>query len=391
MKKLPLVAAVALAALSLSAQVKRDPVAEGFVDWIGAVDKNQLSGRNLCPSDLRHKFVIVIEVDGKDEAALRKQLLAAAPFVQRHFYQSSHHSVAWEHHELARDPFVVVSSFGTKDPEVYRAALKSSDQNDSRALTNYASSLIPVYSALTYAGAADNAGKRPFVYLMGVNGVEPLASGPADRTTLDQVTKAIRTEKAKLKSDGWIWLPFTGSIEEPQHYKALKKTITSKKPKPLTADMAKIKRGIASKKPEVAKESQILYDALEQMRSDLVFRIRAEAAACPHRAAYDIQQLLKYWPTEKKRIGDYAEKIKSIPEAGMLARVFIQMMDMADPEFVPKNVGEAKKLVAELGKCKKLLEKLKDSKNVVVQNGASLLDAEIDELISSLPSRVPEK
>ena len=81
MKKLPLVAAVALAALSLSAQVKRDPVAEGFVDWIGAVDKNQLSGRNLCPSDLRHKFVIVIEVDGKDEAALRKQLLAAAPFV----------------------------------------------------------------------------------------------------------------------------------------------------------------------------------------------------------------------------------------------------------------------------------------------------------------------
>jgi hypothetical protein len=167
--------------------------------------------------------------------------------------------------------------------------------------------------------------------------------------------------------------------------------ITAQKPKPLTPVMAKIKRAIASKKAEVAKEAQILYDALEQTRSDLVFRIRAEAAACPHRAAYDIQQLLKFWPTEKKRIADYADKIKSIPEAGQLARIFVQMMEWADPAFVPKNAAAAKKIVAELNKSKKLLEKLKESKVMIVQNGASMLDAEIDELISSIPSKVPEK
>jgi hypothetical protein len=66
-------------------------------------------------------------------------------------------------------------------------------------------------------------------------------------------------------------------------------------------------------------------------------------------------------------------------------------MEWADPAFVPKNAAAAKKIVAELNKSKKLLEKLKESKVMIVQNGASMLDAEIDELISSIPSKVPEK
>lgn len=391
MKKFAVFAACLLAGAVLFAQAKRDPVAEGYVDWMEVVDKNHLSGRMLCPSDLRHKFVMVIEVDGKDEAALRKQLLAAVPFAQRNFYMASHSAVAWEHYELKRMPLVAVAVFGVKDPEIVRAALKSKEADASRSLAVYRNGLIPIYARLTYAGAPDNAGKRPYAYLMGVTGTEPLAQGPADRSTLSAFTAAIRTAQAKLKSEGWFWLPFTGSIEEPRHFTSLKKMITAKKPKPLTPVMAKIKRAIASKKAEVAKEAQILYDALEQTRSDLVFRIRAEAAACPHRAAYDIQQLLKFWPTEKKRIADYADKIKSIPEAGQLARIFIQMMEWADPAFTPKNAGAAKKIVAELNKIKKQLEKLKESNVMIIQNGASMLDAEIDELISTIPSKVPEK
>lgn len=391
MKKFAVFAACLLAGAVLFAQAKRDPVAEGYVDWMEVVDKNHLSGRVLCPSDLRHRFVMVIEVDGKDEVALRKQLLAAVPFAQRNFYVASHGAVAWEHYELKRMPLVAVAVFGVKDPEIVHAALKSKDAEESRSLAAYRNGLIPIYARLTYAGAPDNAGKRPCAYLMGVTGTAPLAQGPADRSTLNAFTAAMRTAQAKLKAEGWFWLPFTGSIEEPRHFTSLKKMITAQKPKPLTPVMAKIKRAIASKKAEVAKEAQILYDALEQTRSDLVFRIRAEAAACPHRAAYDIQQLLKFWPAEKKRIADYADKIKSIPEAGQLARIFVQMMEWADPAFVPKNAAAAKKIVAELNKSKKLLEKLKESKVMIVQNGASMLDAEIDELISSIPSKVPEK
>jgi hypothetical protein len=391
MKKFAVFAAGLLAGTVLFAQAKRDPVADGYVDWLEVVDKNHLSGRLLCPSDLRNKFVMVVEVEGKDVAELRKQLIAAVPFLQRNYYMASHGAVAWERYELKRMPMVVVAVHGVKDPQIVQEALRSKDQTEARSLAMYRNGLIPVYARLTYDGAPDNAGKRPYAYLMGVTGTEPLAQGPADRATLGAFTAALRTAQAKLAADGWSWRPFTGSIEEPQFFPALKKMLETKKAKPLTGIMAKIKRSISSKKAEVAKEAQILYDALEQTRSDLVFRIRAEAAACPHRAAYDIQQLLKFWPTEKKRVADYAEKMKAVPEAGVLSRVFMQLMEWADPAFVPKNAGAAKKIVAELNKSKKLLEKLKESKNMMVQNGAAMLDAELDELISTIPSKVPEK
>lgn len=55
---------------------------------------------------------------------------------------------------------------------------------------------------------------------------------------------------------------------------------------------------------------------------------------------------------------------------------------------VCKNAGEAKKIVAELNKMKKDLGKLKDSKVVVVQNGALLMDMKVDELIAQMPTKV---
>lgn len=391
MRKLLIAASVMTAAVSLFAQGRRDPVAEGYPDWSGVIDKNRLSGRLLCPSDLRHKFVIVVEIDPKDEATAKKQLLAAADFAKLNFYQSSHFGVSWETHELPRDPQVLVSNFGIDEWDVLNKAMKSDDKAETVAFSALRGSRTPFYNEVTFEGAPDGAGKRPFVYLLGPAGSEVLASGPADRATLAAVRKAMAKAKSKLKSDGWSWRPFYGSVAEPQFYKNLEKTLTSRRPKPLTADMAKIKRKIASRKPEEAKEAQILYDALEQTRSDLVFRIQAEAAACPHRAAYDIQRLLRYWPNEKKRIADYADKIKEVPEFGQLAKIFVKMMEWGDPEFTPRNAGEAKKIVAELTKMKKQLEKLKESKIVVVQNGASLIDAEMDGLISSIPSKVPEK
>jgi hypothetical protein len=59
---------------------------------------------------------------------------------------------------------------------------------------------------------------------------------------------------------------------------------------------------------------------------------------------------------------------------------------------VCKNAGEAKKIVAELEKkIKPQLAKMKDSKVIAVQNGALILDSQVDELIATIPSRLPEK
>lgn len=41
----------------------RIPVADGFADWNGVVEKKHVAGRTLTPSDLRHRVVIVTEVD----------------------------------------------------------------------------------------------------------------------------------------------------------------------------------------------------------------------------------------------------------------------------------------------------------------------------------------
>ena len=40
---------------------------------------------------------------------------------------------------------------------------------------------------------------------------------------------------------------------------------------------------------------------------------------------------------------------------------------------------------------KKDLEKMKESKVIVVQNGALLMDIQVDELISTIPLKVPSK
>ena len=85
------------------------------------------------------------------------------------------------------------------------------------------------------------------------------------------------------------------------------------------------------------------------------------------------------------------------PDADKLAKMFSKIMVWADPNFVCKNAGEAKKIVAELKKWKPLLAKLKDAKkkngdaDTIIQNGANLLDMPVDELIESIPNRLPEK
>ena len=54
---------------------KVDPVAEGYPTWTGVTAKNYVQGRELCPSDLRHKVTIVIDL--KMSEKLDEQLALA--------------------------------------------------------------------------------------------------------------------------------------------------------------------------------------------------------------------------------------------------------------------------------------------------------------------------
>ena len=379
-------------ALLAGPAAKTDPVAEGYPDWQGISDKNYIMGRQICPSDLRHKATVVVDIQPNDK--LQEQLVLIGNLVARTGLSRMEFGGNWETMELPRDVIVVVSNRGggrDKDREAIKESLKykGEDRSISESLSTIRSMGCAMYDDVTFTGAPDSAGKRPFVYVMGPEGKEPLCQGELNDAMVKTANAAIA--KAKKEIGGWEikWRQFYGNIDEPRFFPMLAKTL--EKGKPLAPVEKAILKDVVAKDPEKAKEAQVLYDALNQTRSDLVMRIKMEVAACPHRAYYDIQQLVKFWPGEKKRLEAAYAKLKSVPDAEKLAKMFIKLKTWGEPEFTCKNAGEAKKIVAELNKMKKDLEKMKESKIIVIQNGALLMDIQVDELISLIPAKVATK
>lgn len=383
--------AVASGLLLAGPAAKVEPVAEGFPDWQGLSAKNYIKGREIFPSDLRHKVTVVLEVDVSEK--LQSQLVTAAPLLENRLTGLSEN---WETLEsLPRDKAsLVVCWGGAKKPDLVSNALKSKEQDISRQLTGLSGESCSFYDGVTFTGAPETVGKRPYVYIMGPEGTEPIFKGELNAASVKAAKAAMA--KAKKTISGWEtkWRPFYGNISEPKFNTSLAKTLEkgrTAKLAPLEPVAKALLADVKAKDPEKAKEAQILYDALQQTRSDLVMRIKLEAGPCPHRALYDIQELLKYWPAEKKRLEAAYARIKSNPEAEPLAKMFVKLMEWSKPEFTCKNASDAKKIVQELNKMKKTLEKMKESKIIAIQNGALILDMKVDELISVIPTRVPSK
>ena len=384
------VALLAPMALLAGPADKVDPVAEGYPDWQGLSAKSRIVGRAICPSDLRHKVTVVIEVEPNEK--LQEQLIMAGGLI---WTKQPGPSDNWETLELPRDQIALVSCWGgAKKQEQVMAALKSNDQTASQRLAYFRSDFCSMYDGATFTGAPDSTGKRPYVYVMGPEGKEPLFKGSLNEAALKDVAAAI--EKGKKTIAGWDpkWRPFFGNIAEPKFNTSLAKTLEKGKTAKV-ASLVPVEKAlltdVKSKDAEKAKEAQVLYDALNQTRSDLVLRIRMEAGKCPHRAYYDIQELLKYWPSEKKRVEAAATRIKGNPELEQLAKIFCKVMEWSRPDFTCKNAGAAKKITQELNKMKKTLAKLKESKEIAVQNGAMTVEMKVDELISAIPAKVPAK
>lgn len=386
MKKLALLCA-ACAAIELAAApaAKLEPVAAGFPQWQGVLPKNHVLGREITASDLRHKVTVVVEFEPNDK--LKAQILKASSFLGATGFMGLGESSGWEKlEEIPRNVILLFSNRGAKDPEGIKEALKVT-KSEENMLAYVRGTMVPFYDNVTFVGGPETEGKRPYFYVMGPNGTTPLAQGKLD----DAGVKAARAAIAKgneQMAKGAKWQKFYGTVD-PTHFPAISKAI--EKDKPLGPVMTAIQKDVLSKDVEKARESQIVYDALVQTRDDLLFRIILEARACPHRAYYDFQQLVKYWPSEKKKLDDVMARLKSIPDAEKLAKMFCKAMTWADPDFECRNAGEAKKIVTELKKMKTQLVKMKESNVTIVQNGAVKLDLEIDTLIETIPDRVAGK
>ena len=375
---------------------KVDPVAEGYPTWTGVTAKNYVQGRELCPSDLRHKVTIVIEIEPSEK--LVSHFEAMTPLVSRSSSGSLGFGANWEDTELPRDFITVISlkGMGKKEVQGYKDLLANKDKSIKDK--NIVSTLARItgcttYCDLSFEGAPDTAGKRPYVYVFGPTGAAPIAHGPL-ATAMKDLNEAIA--KGRKEISGWDpkWRPFFGNIAEPKFNTSLAKTLEKGK-KAKKAPLDPVAKGLLSdvKSPdaEKAKEAQVLYDAIEQTRSDLILRIGLEASACPHRAYYDIQQLLKYWPAESKQVEVALKRIETAPNAKMMGELFSKLKEWGDPSFTCKNAGDAKAIVAKLQKMKKTLAPVKESTNITAQNGALLLDMRIDDLITQMPNKVATK
>lgn len=375
------VAMMASAVKGAAPAAKAATVVAGYPAWTGLTDKNYLRGRKICPSDLRQKTTVVVVVEAsklRDQIDKTGNLCSfLAP------WYDSNGSESWERKVMMRDVIVVYSVIGGIDHAKFTEAIKFTDVAVTPGIGGFVTTDCPTYQNLTFPGAPDAEGKYPFVYIMGDSGTTPLYQGACVGSGCETVRKCMADQVAAREKAGVVWRPYYGYVAEPKHVKSLSKLI--KAGKPLAPALAEAQKGISSKDEEVAKECQIIYDALEQTRSDLAFRISTEVVACPHRAAYDLSVLLKYWPGERKRVEDAAAIIKANGEAQPLVRIFPKILQWSDPAFTCK-ASERKKILAELAKAKRQMEQLRASKNMAVQNGALVLDAEIDTLMSTFSS-----
>jgi len=354
--------------------------------------KNRIYGRTLLSNaELRQRTTVVVEFDAtKAGEQLEKTGVLAAHSGYGSLF--GHIAPNWDKVKVPHDVLVVYVAHNAKDGGTIIAAINDKERQDQTKYPGlYALRLnrAPIYTGVTFEGAPDNGGKLPFVYVMGYEGKEPVMKEAFGAKTAANVAAAIAAQKKKLSAAGLAWKPYYGYVAEPKHFKDIGAAM--EKGKPLDAVEAKLKKGVAARDPEVAKEAQMLYDALEQTRSDMTFIVTSSWAACPYVAAYTMGQIFKCWPRSKKSLSDVAEKIKANAAAQPLVKMYPKLKTWADPEFTCKNDAEAKKIVAELQKMKKSLAPLKEDKNMTVQNGACSVDVIVDGLIETIPCKVATK
>ena len=163
------------ASLLAAPAVKKDPVAEGFPDWNGLTQKNWLFGRQLTPSDLRHRVVVYVAIDGKK---LSRDALINLNGLIDYGAVPAGHTTQWESQEMPRNRILVISVFDapknlTSDTFKEYLNAKNLDTDDARALETYKTSQIPVYKDLTPDGAeAVPEEKMPYVAVYGGVGTE---------------------------------------------------------------------------------------------------------------------------------------------------------------------------------------------------------------------------
>ena len=356
------------------------PVAEGFVRWTGLDSiKGTKNARWLSPSDLRGRFVVVVDID----AAKAPEQVKATIGIQNLALNPNGHGTDWDFAPVPRDIVVVYNVHDLSDEDIEKK-LYENDAVKKEVIAH----AFNFYGFVTFEGAPDCQGERPYVYVMGPEGTEALYKG---KYVANKTAKEVKDAIAKAAAELPAWRPWYGYVTEVKHTKGFDAAIAGGKG--LAPFTMTLKKGIVSKKPEVAAESQRLYDALEQRKGDLLYAIKAERAASPCAMLYDIEEVSRRFPTLKRDLAECSEKVqKQHPNITQVYKHYALFRRCADPAFKAKSASEAKKLAAELEKARPILTKMGDDpKDVAIQNMALSLVQRMDDVVAELPAKVQEK
>ena len=89
---------------------KVDPVADGFAVWRGVADKNYITGKRICPSDLRQRITVVVEVEPNDN--LTDQFVKIGDLAGVNPMNAVGFNEDWSTKELPRDLIFAISVRG---------------------------------------------------------------------------------------------------------------------------------------------------------------------------------------------------------------------------------------------------------------------------------------
>ena len=352
------------------------PVAEGFADWKGFDTLLEGSVREYGPSDLRLRYTVVVQIKGNSNSDLVKQFKMAMPLQALAFNPDGH--TEWDFGVSRRDCAVVYVINGANDGTIK----KLKDDDDIKK--QFGSKAFAVYSDLTYEGAPDSQGEYPFVYVTSPLGKEPIYQGKVNKDVRKSVETAIKKARAQEKP----WRDYYGYVEEVKYNKIFDAAVAGGRTL-VPVEKALIKN-ISSKDPEVAKESQMLYDAIMQRKGDLMFAIPKEQKSNAWMAILcDFEELSDRWPAEKAEFNTYQSKALGQPDVSQLMKFYPTFRKCTEPGFVPESSNEASKLASEIKKAKPLLEKLSNaSKTITVQNVAAKMLTMVDDLPAELEAKV---
>lgn len=378
---------VLFSALTLvGAPVVPDTAVEGFPTYEGISPANFVYGRTIVPSDLRQRAVLIVQYDANK---LQSQLLQTVPLQSIDGFPAG--EFQWDTADYPRTGITVVSILGEElDPKTFGEAFKSKSadeekqQTENRQLGYWRSLGKAYYNNVKPAGEPDNLAETPYVYVIDGRTKEPLYKGKFDKKEITKIKNAMT--KAMLANKEWT--PVTG-VAEVQHNKKAMKIIAAGKS--LDPCFQILKAGFKNKDPDVAKESQIMFDALHQYRGDLVNRIQMEAGQAPARAYMDAMTLFNSFPREKKALQPVTARLTSTKEIKTIGECMAKFIEWNDPDYVCKNASEAKKNVVKLKAWKQALEKLQTHPNARISGEAALIGTQLDALIEAMPTKVPQK